>query len=319
MKFGQHCVQTVAIRTFTTIRAFRDSHDPLLKSPWTRQLTTPRMVGQAAVQARLVSCPQCLLRRKFACFSSSRPRQSLKSETPYSVRCTLPQTAAGTLPCLFTVSRHWHVVLKDLWLRCPTHIREMFHGCRLATWTPCCPKAPYLHTPSANLLQRARSASPCTSSGIGRRVGSSSPAGVSCDITGLSCCWRLFSGQTGIICKLLPAKKYALLSKMNNLAFMLQALITRELEEAAKTLGDRVRQKDATCEVRAYASAAVQLLDKACCCMLGVCFAWQNCALSHCHTWCICDRIKELHHHDTCSSWLGLFGIHEATYLAGLL
>ena len=29
----------------------------------------------------------------------------------------------------------------------------------------------------------------------------------------------------------------------------LQVLIRRELEEAAKTLGDRVRQKDATCEV----------------------------------------------------------------------
>lgn len=58
------------------------------------------------------------------------------------------------------------------------------------------------------------------------------------------------------ICKLLPAKKYALLSKMDNLAFMLQALITRELEEAAKTLGDRVRQKDATCEVRGYASGS---------------------------------------------------------------
>ena len=30
----------------------------------------------------------------------------------------------------------------------------------------------------------------------------------------------------------------------------LQVLIRRELEEAARTLGDRVRQKDATCEVR---------------------------------------------------------------------
>lgn len=35
----------------------------------------------------------------------------------------------------------------------------------------------------------------------------------------------------------------------HGLASMLQALVTRELEEAAKTLGDRVRQKDATCEV----------------------------------------------------------------------
>ena len=36
----------------------------------------------------------------------------------------------------------------------------------------------------------------------------------------------------------------------------LQVLIRRELEEAAKTLGDRVRQKDATCEVRQCAHAA---------------------------------------------------------------
>ena len=33
------------------------------------------------------------------------------------------------------------------------------------------------------------------------------------------------------------------------LYYALQVLIRRELEEAARTLGDRVRQKDATCEV----------------------------------------------------------------------
>lgn len=48
---------------------------------------------------------------------------------------------------------------------------------------------------------------------------------------------------------------------------MLQALITRELEEAAKTLGDRVRQKDATCEVRGCVSGAERLLVKACFCV----------------------------------------------------
>ena len=36
----------------------------------------------------------------------------------------------------------------------------------------------------------------------------------------------------------------------------IQVLIRRELEEAAKTLGDRVRQKDATCEVRTFLSFA---------------------------------------------------------------
>lgn len=41
---------------------------------------------------------------------------------------------------------------------------------------------------------------------------------------------------------------------------MLQALVTRELEEAAKTLGDRVRQKDATCEVSGWMSSTVMLL-----------------------------------------------------------
>ena len=38
----------------------------------------------------------------------------------------------------------------------------------------------------------------------------------------------------------------------HDFASMLQALVTRELEEAAKTLGDRVRQKDATCEVSVW-------------------------------------------------------------------
>ena len=41
----------------------------------------------------------------------------------------------------------------------------------------------------------------------------------------------------------------------HDFACILQALVTRELEEAAKTLGDRVRQKDATCEVSASCQA----------------------------------------------------------------
>ena len=40
--------------------------------------------------------------------------------------------------------------------------------------------------------------------------------------------------------------------------------MTRELEEAAKTLGDRVRQKDATCEVSGQASGTERLLVDAC-------------------------------------------------------
>ena len=37
----------------------------------------------------------------------------------------------------------------------------------------------------------------------------------------------------------------------------MQVLIRRELEEAAKTLGDRVRQKDATCEVSLTVSCSL--------------------------------------------------------------
>ncbi|KAL3149190.1 hypothetical protein ABBQ32_002018 [Trebouxia sp. C0010 RCD-2024] len=157
------------------------------------------MVGQAAVQARLVSCPQCLLRRKFACFSSSRPRQSLKSETPYSVRCTLPQTAAGLQPGLLVAPRH----------RTYTRPRQT-----------CC---------SVQGLQV--------------------PAPVAVLAEGLEAPVQLVYLVT--LLGFLVVGAYLVVR---------QALITRELEEAAKTLGDRVRQKDATCED--YFELGVILLRK---------------------------------------------------------
>ena len=66
-----------------------------------RQLSSAAsfMVGQAAAQASLSSCPGCLLRRKFAAFQShSRSHMSMR---PLAALCTLRDTPAGKTSCLF--------------------------------------------------------------------------------------------------------------------------------------------------------------------------------------------------------------------------
>ena len=126
----------------------------------------------------------------------------------------------------------------------------LLYSCRHAAKSPYYPKTAGANTLSAKLPQHATSANDYTSGRLSRGVGSSSPAGVSGNTAWFSCSRRLPGGQTGIQhCHYLCS---AHSQGQLDLHIVLQALVTRELEEAAKTLGDRVRQKDATCEVSGW-------------------------------------------------------------------
>ena len=61
--------------------------------------------------------------------------------------------------------------------------------------------------------------------------------------------------------------------------------MTRELEEAAKTLGDRVRQKDATCEVSGQVSGTERLLVETCICVSINSFL---CKIRACQEYALC-------------------------------
>lgn len=156
------------------------------------------MVGQAAAQASLSSCPQCLLSRKFACFSTNS-RISHASVHKRAAWFSVRDIPAG--------SRFGHS-------HCPTSQLRIQQRCRSA--------------PVLAALQ---------------------PAQVADLADGLEA----------------PVQLVYLLTLLGFLvvgAYLVvrQVLIRRELEEAAKTLGDRVRQKDATCED--YFELGVILLRK---------------------------------------------------------
>lgn len=137
---------------------------------------------------------------------------------------------------------------------------------RHAAKPPYYPKTAGATTLSAKLSQHATSANNYTSGRLSRRVGSSSPAGLSSDTARFSCSRRLLGCQTGIQhshylrTRLCSAQSQG----QHKFTLVLQALVTRELEEAAKTLGDRVRQKDATCEVSGWMLSTGRLPVDAC-------------------------------------------------------
>ncbi|DBB09177.1 TPA: hypothetical protein ACH3X3_007777 [Trebouxia sp. C0006] len=159
------------------------------------------MVGQAAAQASLSSCPGCLLRRKFAAFQShSRSHMSMR---PLAALCTMRDTPAGpTLGATYGASGQ-----------------------------PC---------------KRRRTAHKCCSTSV---LATIQPTQVADLAEGLEAPVQLVYLVT--LLGFLVVGAYLVVR---------QVLIRRELEEAAKTLGDRVRQKDATCED--YFELGVILLRK---------------------------------------------------------